>query len=267
MIDIYSKGEYPANVLSNFYPNSFVFDGVECASMEGFLQSLKYRNIEKQKAVCGMSGKDAKASGNKKHLWKLTGNLYWKGKRYKRKNKAFDELRFNAYRALLGNETFRAALKSANDKELKHSMGKHNKRATILTEEEFIDFLNKLRKLYMNESKRDAIEMRLADEPFGKIANGEKTVEIRLYDEKRRAIVVGDTIIFYRSNSREARIIATVVGLNRFDSFIDLFRSKLYAKTGCGDLTPEESANSMYAYYTQEQEQKYGVLGIEIKIK
>ena len=47
-IDIHSKGDYPANVLSNFYPNEFELDGVRCASMEGFLQSLKFKNPKKQ---------------------------------------------------------------------------------------------------------------------------------------------------------------------------------------------------------------------------
>jgi hypothetical protein len=37
VIDIISDGAYPANVLSNFYPNAFVLDGVRIASMEGFL--------------------------------------------------------------------------------------------------------------------------------------------------------------------------------------------------------------------------------------
>ncbi len=143
-IDIYSKGEYPANILSNFYPNGFVFDGVECASMEGFLQSLKFRNVEKQRAVCGTVGNDAKIAGSKKFLWKLTGNLYWNGRRYKRKSKEFDDLRYSAYEALLDNETFRAALSSAKGKTLTHSIGKHDKRITILTEEEFIGYLNKL---------------------------------------------------------------------------------------------------------------------------
>lgn len=147
MINIYSKGEYPANVLSNFYPNGFIFDGVTCASMEGFLQALKFRDVEKQKTVCGMIGKKAKAAGSKKRLWKLTGNLYWQGKRYNRKSKEFDELRFDAYKALLDNEAFRKALESAKGKTIKHSMGKHSKRATILTEEEFIGFLNELMKL------------------------------------------------------------------------------------------------------------------------
>lgn len=145
-IDIYSKGEYPANVLSNFYPNKFVFDGVECSSMEGFLQSLKYRNFEKQKQICGLVGKDAKAAGNKKIIWKLTGNLYWKGQRYKRNSQEFDLLRLSAYEALLSNEKFLTALQCAKGKVIIHSMGKTKKRQTILTEEEFVGYLNRLLK-------------------------------------------------------------------------------------------------------------------------
>ena len=143
-IDIYSKGEYPANILSNFAPNRFTFDGVACASMEGFLQSLKYRNPKKQISVCGLTGKDAKKAGTRKFLWKITGNLYWKGKRYKRRSEAFEALRLAAYRALLENVTFRAALKCAKGKRLTHSMGKHDPRRTVLTEEEFIGYLNTL---------------------------------------------------------------------------------------------------------------------------
>lgn len=46
-LDIKWKNPYPANVLSNFYSNAFVIDGVHCASMEGFLQSLKFLKGEK----------------------------------------------------------------------------------------------------------------------------------------------------------------------------------------------------------------------------
>lgn len=144
MIEIYSKGEYPANVLSNFHPNNFVFDDVHCASMEGFLQSLKYRNIKKQREVCGLVGKAAKNAGKRKIIWKLTGNLYWKGQRYKRDSQEFDSLRFSAYEALLSNEQFLAALQHAKGKNIKHSMGKTKKRQTVLTEEEFVGFLNRL---------------------------------------------------------------------------------------------------------------------------
>lgn len=59
-IDVFSSGAYPANVLSNFYPNAFVFDGVPCASMEGLLQSLKTKDPTLQRKVCGSVGKEAK---------------------------------------------------------------------------------------------------------------------------------------------------------------------------------------------------------------
>lgn len=144
-IEIYSKGDYPANILSNFSENSFVFDGVECKSMEGFLQSLKYRNIKKQRAVCGLAGIDAKDAGKRRFMWKLTGNLYWRGQRYKRTSSEFDLLRLKAYEAMLTNETFLIALQCTKGKILKHTIGKHKKRATILTEEEFLWYLNHLR--------------------------------------------------------------------------------------------------------------------------
>lgn len=65
IIDIHSKGEYPANQLSNFYPHSFVLDGIYCQSMEGFLQSLKYKNVEKQRKICLLIGKEAKTAGKR----------------------------------------------------------------------------------------------------------------------------------------------------------------------------------------------------------
>lgn len=60
VIDIYSKGEYPSNVLSNFYKNSFIIDCITCASMEGFLQSLKVKSPDRQKQICLLSGIEAK---------------------------------------------------------------------------------------------------------------------------------------------------------------------------------------------------------------
>lgn len=59
-VDIWSKSPYPANVLSNLHGNAFMFDGIECGSMEGFLQSLKYQDMDEQRRICAMSGKEAK---------------------------------------------------------------------------------------------------------------------------------------------------------------------------------------------------------------
>lgn len=65
-MDIGSSTGYPSSVLSNFAPHSFVFDGVKCASMEGFLQSLKFQDPEMQKHVCTLVGRKAKFKGKRK---------------------------------------------------------------------------------------------------------------------------------------------------------------------------------------------------------
>ena len=39
-------------------------------------------------------------------------------------------------------------------------------------------------------------KMKLNESPFERIKNGTKTIEFRLYDEKRQKINIGDTIIF-----------------------------------------------------------------------
>ncbi len=81
MIDIHSKGAYPSAALSNFAAYESMVDGVPCASMEGFLQSLKFVRKSKQKQICRLKND----LGRPQNLrWKLTQNLYWNDVRYKR---------------------------------------------------------------------------------------------------------------------------------------------------------------------------------------
>ena len=59
-LDIRSNGLYPSNVLSNLCSNGFRFDGMVCGSMEGFLQSLKRQDLDKQRQICSMKGGNAR---------------------------------------------------------------------------------------------------------------------------------------------------------------------------------------------------------------
>ena len=106
--------------------------------------------------------------------------------------------------------------------------------------------------------------MRLKPTPFAMIASGQKTVELRLNDEKRRLVSVGDEIIFSRTD-REAILRCRVIALHPFSSFAELYRA--FPPTVLG-YTAEESDSAsptdMDAYYSKEEQAKYGVLGIEI---
>ena len=157
-IDIHSKGKNAPNdkikeisqKLSNFYPHSFTIDGVACASMEGFLQSLKYLCPKKQRQVCLLSGMEAKEAGVGKRRWKLTRNVYWCGKRYARLSPEYRELIFRAYSAMYAqNVDFRKALEASRGAKLCHSIGTPNPKKTILTEREFICMLYRLRGKYL----------------------------------------------------------------------------------------------------------------------
>lgn len=108
-------------------------------------------------------------------------------------------------------------------------------------------------------------KMHLADEPFDMIVSGKKTVEVRLNDEKRREISLGDIVIFYRKSHITDMCAVMVVGLRRYNNFLQLFSSERLADTGCTDMTAEQAAQSMYKYYTPDQEEMAGVLAIEIK--
>ena len=110
------------------------------------------------------------------------------------------------------------------------------------------------------------IEMTLNDEPFKQIYDGIKTVEIRLNDEKRQRLQVGDIIQFIRKDHIEDHVRTNVVALHKFASFKELFSSNLTTKTGFAGYTTEEAIDKMHEYYDETNENKYGVLAIEIKV-
>lgn len=143
-MDIGSGNSYPSNALSNFAPHPFIIDGVECASMEGFLQSLKFKNPEMQKHVCTLVGKAAKFKGKDKKWWKEQ-KLYWQGKEYARESEEYQLLLNRAYNALYQNTGFRAALEASKPAILTHSIGKNDETHTVLTQSEFCGRLMKLR--------------------------------------------------------------------------------------------------------------------------
>lgn len=137
---------YPGSSLSNFAPHRFTIDGVECASMEGFLQSLKFKSADMQVEVCKLVGKAAKFRGKKKKWWR-DQTLYWQGNPIARQSKGYQALLDRAYEALSENVKFQKALLATQNATLTHSIGKSKESETVLTEREFCSRLTNIRKL------------------------------------------------------------------------------------------------------------------------
>ena len=149
-MDIGSGSGFPSATLSNFAPHPFVIDGVECNSMEGFLQSLKFSNPEMQKEVCKLVGKAAKFKGKKKKWWR-TQTLYWQGTEIPRDSQEYQDLLDRAFNALAQNSGFRAALLATGNSVLTHSIGKTKITETVLTRQEFCSRLTKIREKLKKE--------------------------------------------------------------------------------------------------------------------
>ena len=150
-VDIWSKSDYPADVLSNLCSNGFRFDGMVCGSMEGFLQSLKQKDKDKQRQICSMKGKNAKKMASTG--WQTEQIIWWKGVAIDRQSNEYMQLERRAYLAMFEqNERFRTALMSTRGQKLFHSRGESNPFKTILTEDELCTILTELRENY---DKRD----------------------------------------------------------------------------------------------------------------
>lgn len=104
-------------------------------------------------------------------------------------------------------------------------------------------------------------KMKLNESPFERIKNGTKTIEFRLFDEKRQQIKVGDKIEFSKLPDLQEKLLVDVVELYREKTFENLFR-KLYTD----EEKIKQKSNSMYKYYSPEKEEQYGVVGIKISL-
>ena len=109
--------------------------------------------------------------------------------------------------------------------------------------------------------------MKLHTSPFEMIKNGQKTIELRLFDEKRQQINIGDNIVF-TNNSTGETLDTIVTKLHRFNNFEELYKSLPLLKCGYTneDISTANPAD-MEQYYSIDEQKKYGVIGIELKIK
>lgn len=103
-------------------------------------------------------------------------------------------------------------------------------------------------------------EMRLAKIPFEKMRNGTKTIESRLFDEKRQRIGLGDEIIFRLNDDPSQTAKRTVVSLHRYSTFRDMMSDLPPERFGWE--TAEEAIAEINRFFTGEEQGKFGIIGI-----
>ncbi len=109
--------------------------------------------------------------------------------------------------------------------------------------------------------------MKLLKSPFELIKSGKKVIEVRLFDEKRQSLNLGDIITFSKLPDLNESLTVEIVGLLRYRTFQDLVEEFPMSYFGYPDDYDKQAyIESIYTIYAKEKEEKYGVLGIRIKL-
>ena len=106
----------------------------------------------------------------------------------------------------------------------------------------------------------------LAKQYFDFIKKGTKRIELRLNDEKRQKLKIGDTIVFAEKNNDKNKASVKVINLfkcNTFNEILDMFDAEILADKS---ISKKEILNDLEEFYTKQQQLKYGVLGIQIEL-
>lgn len=144
ILDILYKDEISAP-LSNLFPHKFIIDGIECISMESFIQSLRVNDVNIQRKICEeYTGYMAYKLRLSLPDWRKDGCVYWQGQKILRHSTEYLKLISKAYDMLFENDVFRYCLNTHKNCILVHSIGCYNTNETLLTPSEYINELERL---------------------------------------------------------------------------------------------------------------------------
>jgi ASC-1-like (ASCH) protein len=105
--------------------------------------------------------------------------------------------------------------------------------------------------------------MHLHPGPFEKVKSGAKHIEVRLNDDKRKLLKVGDTITFTNRENGKTLFVAISL-LIVFPSLKEFLESN--SSEVCGYETPAKLTEEFLKYYTPDQEVEHGIVGIKFNI-
>ena len=104
----------------------------------------------------------------------------------------------------------------------------------------------------------------LKPKPYNAMEEGYKTIEMRLNDEKRRLLSIGDFIIFTHTEDKNKSLLTIIKDLKQYPNFKKLYEDTPN-KLDLGYLEDETPHyEDMYDYYSKERIDKYHVLAIHL---
>lgn len=108
--------------------------------------------------------------------------------------------------------------------------------------------------------------LNLAPVYFDLINSGEKLLEGRLNDEKRKNFNIGDKITFYKEPEKTETLNAIILNKYIFDNFEIMAKELNKKDLGFQKQSKKEMINTYRTIYSKEDEQRFGVVVFKIKV-
>ena len=100
---------------------------------------------------------------------------------------------------------------------------------------------------------------------FENVKHGTKNVEVRVNDEKRRKLKVGDTITFLKRPDDIESIDAIVEDLRYYKNFKDLVEDYTIEELFSEGYSKEEFLSLLKRFYSDDEVNEYGTVAIRFK--
>lgn len=107
--------------------------------------------------------------------------------------------------------------------------------------------------------------MHLDSKYFYLILNNKKNIEIRLYDNKRKNLNIGDTIMFINNENKKEKIYVKINNIKYYRSFKELFLNSTSTELKWLDSSIDSMIKEMNNIYPKELEKKFGVIKISFE--
>lgn len=84
--------------------------------------------------------------------------------------------------------------------------------------------------------------------------------------KKDKILKLGDKIKFLKEPNLDESFVVKVIGLLRYNSFIEMFNDFDISILSDKNMSKENLLEDLEKFYSREKQQKYGVLGIRFEI-
>lgn len=113
----------------------------------------------------------------------------------------------------------------------------------------------------------DNVIIHLDEDIFEVVRNGTKTVEVRVNDEKRRKLKIGDELIFLKRPDDIEKIDAIVEDLIYYKDFNELVNDYSMKELYIDSYSKDDFIDLLKRFYSNDEINKYGVVAIRFRKK